>query len=666
MDLAQAVTPPALQRCVPDPAACGTDPYGGVADGPNAVFVDATAPATGFGTRASPLATIQAALAVVPAGGTIALAAGTYLADVGLNKPLTLRGRCAALVKLDGGSVNTAVRFSHQTGLVTLRDVTIVGARGGIFHQGAGSAVVQGVAVQDMRFAGLAVHAQGALTIRDAVVGPHAVQVEATAMGVLVEAGSQVTLQRVRIQGATGLGLLAHDAATQLVATELLIDGGTPAAAATAGRGVAIEVGDGVQLVATSVRLSGNRSGGVVAFDPTTRVTARGLLVDNTLATQGSGELGRGIEVAGATLELQGAVVTANHDTGISVRQPTGRMAAHGLIIDHTAPRLSDGSGGQGCVVLQGGGVVGSSVRLSANHTTGLLVGGAGSSGQFAGLTVDRTTAAKPSGPFGLGAEVFAAGTLRIVGGRMHANHEAALVAEGGAKAEVVGLLVDGTLASLDVAKFGMGLEAAGEGALTVAGSRASANHSAGLVAIEAKAQLSATGVRVDGTLPVGGSVEGQFGVGLVVFRAAAVLLSRCQLDNNAAMGIYVSEGPLTLQQSIVVATQPGLFPRMSSAGLPTGQQVTLADGIVLARPTAALVDHCSVRGHARACILADGGALQLTGSVATQCHFGMAAQHGAAITQAGSVVYGNETNQSGDSGLAVPAAPDLVAGQGN
>lgn len=105
-----AVKPPPgeLAPSKPDPADCGEDVYGGVADDPHTLFVDGAAQTSGAGKRATPLKSLDEALVKVKFGGTIVLAAGVYESSAEISKTIALRGRCAAMVTLVGKQTQAA------------------------------------------------------------------------------------------------------------------------------------------------------------------------------------------------------------------------------------------------------------------------------------------------------------------------------------------------------------------------------------------------------------------------------------------------------------------------------------------------------------------------------------------------------------------------------
>ncbi|MSQ83451.1 MAG: DUF1565 domain-containing protein [Myxococcales bacterium] len=126
-------TPPteagALPGCAPDPAACGSDAFGGVAEGQHVAFVDGAFGGSSTGSRAAPFVTIGQAIANLPQGGTIAVAAGTYTGKLEWAAPIDLRGRCPALVVLTtAGSANIIRVETAKAAGSRVADLTLAGA----------------------------------------------------------------------------------------------------------------------------------------------------------------------------------------------------------------------------------------------------------------------------------------------------------------------------------------------------------------------------------------------------------------------------------------------------------------------------------------------------------------------------------------------------------
>ena len=107
-------------------AECGSEPWGLIETVVDTVYVDA-ASSGGDGSLAAPFPTLAEAVATASSGSTIAVAAGSYQGDLALGDvPLTIWGRCPALVSIVGG-IDIA-----GPGEVTLRGLAITGTGIGV------------------------------------------------------------------------------------------------------------------------------------------------------------------------------------------------------------------------------------------------------------------------------------------------------------------------------------------------------------------------------------------------------------------------------------------------------------------------------------------------------------------------------------------------------
>lgn len=91
-------------------ADCGAEPWAGIPAEPDTHYVDAAySGASSDGTVARPWTSIQAAIAAAPPGGSIAIAAGSYVEDLSIRlKPVRLWGRCPGMVEVvsTGGALS--------------------------------------------------------------------------------------------------------------------------------------------------------------------------------------------------------------------------------------------------------------------------------------------------------------------------------------------------------------------------------------------------------------------------------------------------------------------------------------------------------------------------------------------------------------------------------
>jgi hypothetical protein len=133
------------------------------------MYVDDAGSDANPGTAAAPFATIQKGLNEVVAGGTVNVAAGTYVEQVEIAKNLMLKGAGAGTViqspatltkffSVLGGSNNYPVVYVHGAGSVTIQDLVVDGAglgnanyrfQGIGYHNAGGK--VSGVEIKDVR-----------------------------------------------------------------------------------------------------------------------------------------------------------------------------------------------------------------------------------------------------------------------------------------------------------------------------------------------------------------------------------------------------------------------------------------------------------------------------------------------------------------------------------
>jgi hypothetical protein len=87
-------------------APCGDAPWGEIPIEAATVFVDQSFVGVSDGSEAAPFTTVVEGVAAAPAGGMVAIAAGTYDENVWVTKPLRIWGRCPDLVELHGTALS--------------------------------------------------------------------------------------------------------------------------------------------------------------------------------------------------------------------------------------------------------------------------------------------------------------------------------------------------------------------------------------------------------------------------------------------------------------------------------------------------------------------------------------------------------------------------------
>ncbi len=566
-----------LPPCQPDPADCGDDPYGDaaltVAGG--AVFVNA---ATGKddnpGTRAAPLATVKVALAKVPVGGTVALAAGIYNEAVVIEQAVTLRGRCAAMTRIVGaaGEPTVWVLGPNNKGEALISDLRIDGPWYGVKVNSELPARLRRVLVHGASVVGVLawgantkVSADG-LLVRDTVESSGEVT---PARGIDVHFGATVTLHDVRLTANRQLGLRAHGPNTAVEATALLVDS-TLEDSKNGLDGVGIFAMNGASLVLHGARLSGNRAAGLVATGAGTAVKATRLAVDGTLPRASDGMFGLGLRIdEGATISMRDIRLSENRTSGLFARGANTTVGATVLVVDHTQPQAKDGEAGHGATFALGVTVTLSDVRLSNNHERGLVVLSAGTRVTAKRLLVDGTRSRPTSKDFGWGVSVTGGAALKLTDARLLENRDCGFVA-GGANTEfkATGLLVDGTLPNEDSDGRGCGSEATDGAAVQLENARFTANHTAGIRATGAQTTVKATGLLIDGTLPR--ASDQQLGLGVFAELAASVSLNDARLSGNRFAGLLSQNAntQVKVTRTLIDGTLPAASDELFGHGL--------------------------------------------------------------------------------------------------
>jgi uncharacterized protein DUF1565 len=131
---------------------CAPGKWGDIARGADTEHVDVLyTAADADGSEAKPWPTIGAAIAAAAPGSTVAVAPGTYVEDVAVDKPVHLAGVCPELVEVVGsGAELGTVRVVTGADGAELRGIAIGGPAVGIFVSGASNVLVDRVWVREM------------------------------------------------------------------------------------------------------------------------------------------------------------------------------------------------------------------------------------------------------------------------------------------------------------------------------------------------------------------------------------------------------------------------------------------------------------------------------------------------------------------------------------
>jgi hypothetical protein len=237
---------------------------------------------------------IQDAIAAVPAGATIQIAAGTYPGGLTIDKNLTLRGAGADQTTIAGGTPVVKVR---PNAVVTIGGVTVTSGSdraGGIVNGGTLTlvgATISGNQAFDLALNGGGILNTGTLTLNSTTLSRNAAGSEGGGIyndgGAVTLHGSTIADNRAEDGGGvfTGGGSVTVD--------DSLINGNT---AADGGSGGGIFKGSGAALTVHGSTISGNSAqgfgGGISSAD-------NELTVRDTTITGNAARCGGGIAVFG-------------------------------------------------------------------------------------------------------------------------------------------------------------------------------------------------------------------------------------------------------------------------------------------------------------------------------------------------------------------------------
>jgi hypothetical protein len=505
---------------------CGPEgsPWGLIETDGTTVYVDASADATGAdGSLATPFPTINAALAVAPPGGPVALADGEYEEELSITRPVRLEGRCAARVLLRGLATADAT-----TPAVTL----LAGATG---------SEVRGVTVTGP---GVGMRVTGARQVRVEEVEVRG----AGDRGLAVSDGAEVTLRRLKVNGAATNGVWVQDAA--LRAEQVVVAGTRPEpASGRYGSGIGAECSapercEPLELDAAIV--TGNHRAGVTAVGGETVI--RGSVIRDTHAREADQSDGEGILVGCTnattcgTLLVEGSLVARNRQYGI---QSSGADATiRATVVRDTLARELDGAAGHG-IVSWCDGAAGSCGSLTVdgclvagNRATGIGLWGTDTTVR---ASVIRDTAPQDSDRWGgLGIDAWCAadlgicGTLRVEASLVSGNHYTGIRTLG-MEPTIQTTVVRDTLPHASDGQYGRGLDIFCNlgfcGSALVEGSLVTGNRSIGVLVIGVDTIVRASVVQ--DTRPQESDLG--FGRGIDAY---------CD-DNTATCGSLVVEGSL-------------------------------------------------------------------------------------------------------------------------
>jgi len=600
--------------CLPDPAACTTGAWGGHAPGPDAIHVDPTAQPGGNGTVSAPYDILADALAGADEGAVIALHPGEHMGPAVVDKVLTLRGRCAAQVVLRAktGKAALSVLITGSAKTVFLSGLTLTGDVPGLRIAG-GKVIASHIHVIDTYYGGVLVQG-GDLELLHSQVRDTQQTGLGGGAGIQITGGGMVRLRGVRIHGNRRWGILVKGQGSTLLAKGLLVDSTIPApnTFTTMGHGIVGESGAAVDLTSTrltnnleiglmmlsaisfkarglvidgtlakpsgyggfglsvydgvkaelhGVRLHGNQAIGLDMDGASTRVVARGLIVDGTLPQPATYTRGDGIQLTTASrIHLHSARLSGNRAAAIRVEAHNTTVELDDVLIDDTRPDLAGQTAGHAILASDGAIVRARRMRVTGNEHAGILAIGKSALLELSDVLVDGTRSLAGEGQEGYGIFIASTARGRLRRVRLTENHGAGLVATGaGTRVTGWGVAVDHTEAA-QVSKVGGHGVVVSDGAhIRLFGAHLLANRVAGAMALGKGSRLDLVGARVEATRTVAKSAVGGVGVGAA--KGTSLTMAGSHVVGNRHVGVAIDQAvdPVHVVGTRIATTSPEL-----------------------------------------------------------------------------------------------------------
>ena len=317
--------------CVP--AACGVGPWGLEGSSADAVHIAPWGSPDGDGSAIAPLTRLDAALelALERGASSVLLTDGEYEAGVDLEEAhsgLSIRGRCAARVRLTDDRPEESVIAVLAGADVSLSGLTLAGAFYGLAVDAGSSSRATRADVRDLMVdscvsGGVVVNRSGAVAeLRDVTIRGCEYVPGLGAAGLVVSDGASATVRGLHVEGSDHVGVFVRDA--ELDAEDLRVVG-VRAAGESSATGIAINASDGAQVRLLRTTLEAAANVGLVVTDEGTRVEAEDLRVSG-------GEPVEGVHQGGIVVQ-GGAGFVAQHVEVVGAPE-SGIYATHEGVLD--------------------------------------------------------------------------------------------------------------------------------------------------------------------------------------------------------------------------------------------------------------------------------------------------------------------------------------------
>lgn len=641
----------ALPDCEPDPDDCL--PW---EETPGAIHVNGANRGAALGTYTNPYTTLSAALQKAPSGATIVVAAGTYAESIVLDRPVTIRGRCAAQVTLVGGAQvpvifvpASATAGPARIERLRIRNATNLVAPGrGVVAYGPLELHLERCWLDALRLADLYAGGEGVnVTIVESLVSRVSPQTAPTSyVGIGAFKGASLTVERSRITRCWDYAVAATGEGSALVAHDIVIDAAIAADPASGKAAVGMAVDDGATADVDGALIADTAGVGISVSRGAT-LRARGAVV---LRTDGPDKMTYAAVLADeADLQLSGCRLGSTLGVGISAVKSTVR--AVGVLIEEGRPEPPAYFGG-GILALGG-----STFEVIASRVTDCTNWGIGVGVDtvFTGVDVlvDGTRAyGTGESARGIGLEVSLGAHAVLQGSRFTGNAGGGIYVSDGGVFAGEGVQVDGTQVAPD--GLGMGLAIRGSGSkATLAGSRIRGTSGLGLYTFN-QGRSGVAGVSIEATSQ-GEALDG--GTGVLVASDGTLDMRASQVAESAVAGVaFNAGGSGAIAGSVIRRSTGGQYQSHGSV-------VALGDGVVVDASADVELRDSVVTDNVRAGLfVVSGGTVIVTTTAAVRNLYGVVIEAKEVVEGLGNAVFGNSVQDFIGNGTLVIAPPPEVA----
>ncbi|MBS2011369.1 MAG: hypothetical protein JST00_00545 [Deltaproteobacteria bacterium] len=540
--------------------------------------------------------TIAAAVAAAPAGAVVEVAAGTYRESIDIRRAITIAGRCAGSVILDGedqpGRIAVTVSGLAASN-VTIARLSVRRYEGAIRVGGKSKVTLSDVLFEDNHGAAATVADVGTeLVVERCVVRGTKSAGSTNALG--AGNGASLVVRSSSLVGNADRGITAKGGSLRVEST--LVADMLPAADGAFGSGIVVLAGTVADITSTAV--VGARSEGI--YSEGTLTLSRSVV--RATASASDGTLGRGVNLWRGKSTLTELTLDGNADVGLALER-AATATVDGLVARDTGSASAE-TLGAGILVVGGGSATVKRAVVLRSKESGVQATGAQSK-----LVLEDAVVAGGRGrtdkTAGDGVVATDGGIVEVTGGAITDNAESALSASGAGAQVVVTSTVVADTRSNGKGGGGFGGRAVDGGKLVLSRSVVTRNRDIGLLGTGSGVSLELTDVEVSKTVAAASGASR--GRGLEVNKGARATVNRAAFVDDAQTALLASsEGSLLDLRDVWVFRT-----RASSRG-EGGRALTVQGGAAAKVASSAFIDQEEIGVAA----VAGGASLEMTDSV--------------------------------------------------